>query len=93
MWGIKTGMMKGLEIMWQLLKKSGGLLHESVYTFSWHFGCIQVPGARGQGSGLRRAESEQSVNYFCSILKDANSGRSYFAIIYWIPAFAGMTNS
>ena len=23
-----------------------GILHESVYTFSWHFGCIQVSGLR-----------------------------------------------
>jgi hypothetical protein len=26
-----------------------GILHEvSVYTFSWHFGCIQVPGLRAE---------------------------------------------
>ena len=44
--------------------KKMGILHESVYTFFRHFGCIEVSGFRCQCSGVRKEKRKN-----CAVLK------------------------
>jgi hypothetical protein len=70
---------------WKNVRKMGskkgvgqlGIFHESVYTFSWYFGCIQVSGVRrepGKTCAVLKANAANlntetrpsfRTNYFC----------------------------